>query len=116
MAESKGWEKALRRVMWGGAVSTESEAGTPSNMGDCVATLRIDFTRCEYVELEKNGQGDLLAMGKEETDRQMTGPREAKRLKPVPAAFWRRRWPQRRRTFSGSARRGLQCLQVSACR
>jgi hypothetical protein len=44
-------------------------------MRDCVATLRIDFTRSEKGELEKNGQGDLLAMAEKEADRPMTGPR-----------------------------------------
>src|SRR5208337_2149660 len=48
--------EALRRVTRGSAVSTESEAGTPSNMRDCVATLRIDFTRSENGGLGKNGQ------------------------------------------------------------
>jgi len=33
-------------------------------MRDCVATLRIDFTRSENGELQKNGQGDLLAQGR----------------------------------------------------
>src|ERR1700757_743078 len=46
MAESKGWEKALRSVIRGGPVSTVSGLGPPSNMRDCVATLRIDSTRC----------------------------------------------------------------------
>src|SRR6516164_6555590 len=45
MAESKGWEKALRSVMRGGPVSTASGVGAPSNMRDWVATLRNDFTR-----------------------------------------------------------------------
>lgn len=70
IAESKGWEKALRRVTRGGAVSTPWGVGTPSNMRDCVATLEIDSTRSLRVgqKAEKKRTGQRPVRGQTEED------------------------------------------------
>src|SRR6516165_11901773 len=103
MAESKGCEKALRSVMRGGPVSTVSGGGTPSNMRDCVATLRNDSTRC----------GGTRKKEQKKKDRRRAGPVG---LLVASAITSCRRQREGWRFSFGNARRGRPCLRVSACR